>query len=263
MNKIVVLSVLLLTACSPAPDAAGTVHVAAASNLARLFPELARACQHATGLALVPSFGNTAQLAQQIANGGPFDLFLAADTKHVEDLARAGKIIPASVHNYAQGHLVLFAPRHPELQQLNQLAGSLFPKIGLAKPELSPYGAASLQALTRAGLWPKLESKAVYGQNISAVLQFVESSNVDAALTAMALVYDRPGTKLSIDPKLYDAIDQALGIITESSHQEQAQRVASWFVSAEAQALFAKAGYGIAAQDSGSRGAASPGTLKP
>ena len=263
MNKIVVLSVLLLTACSPAPDAAGTIHVAAASNLARLFPDLARACRHATGLALVPSFGNTAQLAQQIANGGPFDLFLAADTKHVQDLALAGKIASASVHNYAQGRLVLFAPRHPELKQLAGLADPSFRKIGIAKPELSPYGAASLQALTKAGLWPKLESKAVYGQNISAVLQFVESSNVDAALTAMALVYDRPGTKLSIDPKLYDPIDQALGIIAESAHREQAERVAAWFVSAEAQALFTKAGYGIAAQDSGSRGTGAPGTLKP
>ncbi len=239
------------------------MHVAAASNLSRIFPALARACATATGLTLVPSFGNTAQLSQQIENGGPFDLFLAADTAHVANLETARKLIPNSMHNYAQGRLVLYAPRRTDVRKLQDLALPSVRKIGIAKPELAPYGKASIEALTSLRLWPELEPKAVYGQNIGAVLQFVDSSNVDAAFTALALVNESPGNKIPVDPSLHSPLDQALGIPAGTGHPEQAGRAAAWFLSPEAQRIFSSSGYGIAAQDSGSAPHPPSATVRP
>jgi molybdate transport system substrate-binding protein len=255
MNKLFIAGFLLLTGCGTQTESAGTLHVAAASNLSRLFPSLAHACRNATGLVLVPTFGNTAQLAQQIENGGPYDLFLAADRVHVQNLK--------NVHNYAQGRLVLFAPRRQDIKDLNDLARPTVKKIGIAKPELAPYGAATVEALRNLNLWTAVEPKAVYGQNISAVRQFVDSSNVDAAFTALALVYDNPGHKVLIDPKLYAPLDQALGIPPGTSHLAEARRAAGWFVSKEAQAIFQAAGFGIAAQEPDSPQTTSPATVKP
>ena len=246
---------VVLNACSHPPEAS-TLHVAAASNLARLFPKLAGACKKTTGLILVPSLGATSQLAQQIDNGAPFDLFLAADVPHIA-------AIPNSMHNYAQGRLVLYAPRRTDIQSLSQLNLASVKKIGVAQPELAPYGKATIQALTKSGLWPGVEAKVVYGQNISAVLQFVDSSNVDCAFTALALVYDNPGHKIVIDPGLYAPLNQALAIPASTKHPAEAAKAAAWFLSPEAQAIFTAAGYGIAPQDADITRPALPDTVKP
>ncbi len=246
MHKYAQLAVLasFLTGCSPSANSSTTLRVAAAANLARIFPKLAAACKKSTGLTLVPSLASTAQLAQQIENGGPFDLFLAADRSHVVALDNVHKLISNSVHNYAQGRLVLYAPRRGDITSLADLKLPSVKKIGVAKPELAPYGEASIQALTRLNLWPEVEKKLVYGQNISAVLQFVDSSNVDCAFTALALIYDNPGHKLPIDPSLHAPIDQALGIPSTTTHPAEAQRAAAWFISDQARTIFTESGYG-------------------
>ena len=254
---------LSLNGCFYAVQIGDTLHVAAASNLARLFPTLAAACKKSTGITLIPSLGGTAQLAQQIDNGGPFDLFLAADVSHVAALDASHKLVPNSMHNYAQGRLVLFAPRRTDINSISDLKLSSVKKIGVAQPDLAPYGKATVEALTKAGVWKQVESKIVYGQNISAVLQFVDSSNVDCSFTALALVYDNPGHKLPIDPALHAPIDQALGIPAGTAHPAEAAKVAAWFVSQEARSIFTAAGYGIAAQDPDGAPAGGPSTLKP
>ena len=263
MNRLTVIGILALTGCSAPADPAGTLHVAAASNLSHIFPTLARVCHGATGLTLVPTFGNTAQLAQQIENGGPFDLFLAADTSHVLNLEIVHKMLSNSVHNYAQGRLVLYAPRRLDIRKLEDLTLASVRKIGIAKPELAPYGKASVEALSRLHLWAAVEPKVVYGQNIGAVLQFVDSSNVDAAFTALALVNESPGNKVLVNPSLHEPLNQALGIPAGTQHAEQAHRAAEWFLSAEAQQIFSKSGYGIAAQDSDRKLPAPAANVKP
>jgi len=197
-------------------------------------------------------------LSQQIENGGPFDLFLAADTEHI-----GNHVLPDSIHIYAQGRLVLFAPRRPDIRSLADLARRDVKKIAIAKPELAPYGRASVEALQSLHLWQTVEPKVIYGQNISAVLQFVDSSNVDAAFTALALVTDRTGNIIPVPPELHQPIDQALAIPRSSAHAEAARRAAQWVLSPEAQALFKNAGYGIAPQESRRSGAAQPRNLKP
>ena len=190
-------------------------------------------------------------------------MFLAADVSHIRALASSGKIFPDSVHNYAQGRLVLFAPRRTDIHTLADLKQPSVKKIGIAKPELAPYGKATVDALTKAGLWQWVEPKVVYGQNISAVVQFVDSSNVDAAFTALALVYDRPGNKIAVDGSLHAPITQALGILASTSHGEAARRVAAWLVSQEGQTLFTQAGYGIATQEPDSASSSDAPKLNP
>lgn len=233
---------LLLGGCAKAPE--GEVYVAAAANLARVFPDLSAACAKRTGVRLTPSFGSTAQLAQQIENGGPFDLFLAADTEHVDELASKGLIAEASRAIYARGTLVMWAPKRPDLAKPEDLARPDVKKIGIARPELAPYGRASIETLTAVHLWPQLEGKAVYAQNISAVKQFADSSNVDAAFTALALVIDSGGHYATIDEKLHRPIEQAMCVLKNGAHADRAKQCAAFLASDEAKAIFRRAGYG-------------------
>jgi molybdate transport system substrate-binding protein len=223
--------------------------VAAAANLSLMFADLARACEKSTGVKMTPSFGATAQLEQQIENGGPFDLFLAADAQHVDALASKGLIAADSRAIYARGKLVIWAPRRPDIQRIEDLGRADVKAIAVAKPELAPYGQASIEALTAVRLWPAIERKIVYAQNIQAVKQFADSSNVDAAFTALGLVKSLGGHYVEIGETLHQPIDQAMCIVKTTQRPEQARRAESFLLGPEGRAIFERFGFGgIAAQ---------------
>ena len=70
-------------------------------------PSLTDRFQATTGIVASITFGASGQLAEQIKQGAPFDVFLSANESFVRDLAAAGLIKPDSVHRYARGSLVL------------------------------------------------------------------------------------------------------------------------------------------------------------
>src|SRR5579863_852094 len=92
------------------PRAAGKLTVAAAANLMDVFGEVGPAFKAEKGIDAVFSYAATAELAQQIDNGAPFDVFAAADTEHIQFLAAHQKLIADSQAIYAKGQLALWIP---------------------------------------------------------------------------------------------------------------------------------------------------------
>ena len=84
--------------------------IAAAANLTEAFAEIGPRFTSKTGIQVVFSFGATADLAKQIENGAPFDVFAAADTEHVEQLDTKGLLTPGTRAIYARGRLVMWLP---------------------------------------------------------------------------------------------------------------------------------------------------------
>src|SRR5438270_11278732 len=113
---------LVLNACEPAESQAPPeVHVAAASNLGKTVNALGAAFEAKTHIHVVPSLGATAQLATQIENGAPFDVFLSADTQHVDSLIKSGGLDPKSRALYARGRLVPWTAANTTPQDLRAL----------------------------------------------------------------------------------------------------------------------------------------------
>ncbi len=237
-----VLASLLLLSCGPKPQA-GELHVAAAANLQRVLDPLSKAFEKQTAVKVIPSYGASTLLAQQIENGAPFDVFLSADTAQVDRLAAKGLIVAQSRAVYARGVLAVWAPKNPAIQKLEDIKGPGVKRIGIANPELAPYGKAAIETLTALHLWPALEPKVVYGPNISVVAGFAESANVDAAFTALSLVNDRLEKPIVVPENLHQPIEQALAIVQASQHGEAAAEFRQFILGAEAQAIFAKFGY--------------------
>src|ERR687887_2097625 len=90
--------------------AGGEIVVAAAANLTDAFGEVGRRFTARTGVRVTYSFGATADLARQIENGAPFDVFASADVSHVDALAREGLLADGTRAVYARGRLVLWLP---------------------------------------------------------------------------------------------------------------------------------------------------------
>jgi molybdate transport system substrate-binding protein len=238
-----ILAACFLTSCG-AKQPAGELHAAAAANLQRVFEPLSKAFEKQSGVKVIASYGASTVLAQQIENGGPFDIFLSADTAQVNRLAAKGLIDEHSRAVYARGVLALWAPKRQDIKRLEDLGRADVKRIGIANPELAPYGKAAIETLTALKLWPALESKAVYGPNISVVAQFADSANADASFTALSLVNDRLEKPIMVPEDLHRPIEQSLGIVKATPHAQAAAQFRQFILGARGQAIFAKFGYG-------------------
>jgi len=221
------------------------INVAAAANLTDAFTELGKEFTKRTGLRVVYSYGATADLARQIEQDAPFDVFASADVENVERLEGKGLLASGGMKPYARGRLVVWTPPGARLTltKIEDLARAEVERIGIAKPDIAPYGRASVEALRALNLWPQLESKVVYGQNVSQVRQYAATGNVDAAFIPLALVRAGEGRTIEVDERLHKPINQAIAVLKNSQKQEAARRFVEFVLSEEGQALLERYGY--------------------
>src|SRR5436190_7038888 len=206
--------------------------------------ELLAAFEKQTNVHVVISYGSTAQLSQQIESGGPFDVFAAADTEHVDALIGKRKLQPASRAVYARGQLVLWIPNGAaRIQTIEDLTQPEIRFIAIAQPKLAPYGRAAVEALEAAGIWQNVESKVAYANSISMAHQYAASGNANAAFTALSLVANDGGTVIKVDPKLYKPLDQALAIVSATTHRDSAARFTAFLLGAGGRSILSDSGY--------------------
>jgi len=254
---VVVAVSVLLSGCRQQSGSnqptAEEITVAAAANLTDAFAEVAKQFTAKTGVRVVYSFGSTADLEKQIENGGPFDVFASADVEHVDELNQKGLIVPESRAVYARGRLVIWTPPQSrvKINRLEDVAGADVKAVAIAKPDLAPYGRASVETLKSLNVRPQVEPKVVYGTNVSNTKQYATSGNADVAFIPLALVKKGEGQSLVVDERLHQPIDQALAIIKASGKQDMAQRFVSFVLGDEGQAILQQFGYGSASARQG------------
>jgi len=239
MHRGLIAALLFTTALSPAAE----LHVAAAANLSNVMPELSAAFEQKAHIHVVTSYGATAQLTEQIENGAPFDVFLSADVEHIDQLIKGKFIAPDSRRIYARGQLVIWAPHHPEIRTVHDLARSDVRAIGVAKPELAPYGEAAIDSLKNAGIWDKVETKIVYAPSVAIAKQFADTGNTEASFTAGSLTLGQRVSPVPVDEKLHKPIDQALGIVAASKEQKNALAFLMFLASPAAREILKRFGY--------------------
>ncbi len=104
---VLALSVLIVAPAGAAADDGPLV--AAAADLQFALTEIAAAFERESGRALRIVYGSSGNFRRQIAEGGPFELFLSADEAYVLALAREGYAVDDGVP-YAIGRLALVVP---------------------------------------------------------------------------------------------------------------------------------------------------------
>ncbi len=219
--------------------------VAAASNLTEVFGEIGPRFTAKTGIRVVFSFGATADLAKQIENGAPFDIFAGADTEHAEKLENKGLLSPGSRAIYARGRLVMWLPPGSALkaERIQDITAKPFERIAIPKPDVAPYGRAAVESLRALGIWDEIQGRVIYAQNVAQAKQYVATGNAEVAFIPLALVKTGEGSYVEVGEELHQPIDQALGIVKESPKQQAARQFTAFIMSAEGQDLLAGKGY--------------------
>ena len=237
------------------------IRIAAASDLQAVLPKLVDRFKTMSGIAAKPVFQASGQLAQQIRQGAPYDVFLAANESFVRDLADEGLILPDSVQAYARGSLVLAVYQEvgEKVRSLNDLTRPEVKKIAIANPTTAPYGKAGKQALERAGLWTKVEPKIVIADSVRLALLYAQKGDVEAALIGRAIASVPEIRTINIDSSLYDPIVQALGIVSGTKQPDDAKALARFVLGAEGQAILKDFGFKPIPMVAGASGDGLPG----
>lgn len=216
--------VLLLSGCgrSKGGEAAPTTFsVAAASDLSAAFQELGTLYERQTGRRAAFTFGSTGLLAKQLHEGGPYDLFAAANVQYADAAVQGGDCDGATKALYGRGRIVLWADTDIALPSaLSGLVDPRFAKIAIANPDHAPYGRAAKEALERAGVWRDVETRVVYGENVQQTLKFAQSGNAEVAIVALSLAIVTKGHFVPVDEASYQPIDQALVACRRGSNFE-------------------------------------------
>lgn len=228
----------LASAGQPAPASAPLL-VAAAADLTPLEKPIREAFERATGLSVRFVLGSSGMLTRQIEQGAPYDVFLSANEKLVADLANEGRLAPGSLRAYAYGRLGLWS-RDGSVKSLAELRGPRILHVAIANPVHAPYGQAAKEALQNQGLWKELQVRIVYGENVRQALQYAESGNADAVITAWSLVLDRGG--ILLPDNLHSPIRQACGIMSASRRAVDARRFLDFLAGPEGRKILEQHG---------------------
>ena len=238
-SRRVLLALLSVLACGAQPC---VLTIAAASDLAPLQNSFVVQFKKTHSCKLVFTFSSSGQLASQIEQGAPYDLYLSASQDLVRKLADRGLVERASIVVFARGRLGLWAPASSQPIDLRDLSTAQYKKISIANPSHAPYGMAAKQALQSVGHWGDLKDKLVLAENVRQALQFAETGNVDAVIASWSLLRTKPGASL-LDLKLHQEIRHTAGIVKRSSNQASSRAFADWLARGEGRKILQEAGF--------------------
>src|SRR6266436_9450291 len=108
---VLALTWLVLGPGSTEPANPPSLTVFAAADLTFAFTEIAPRFEKATGARVTLVFGSTGNFAHQIRQGGPADVFFAADQSFIDSLIAEGAMLRETRALYAQGRIVLATAR--------------------------------------------------------------------------------------------------------------------------------------------------------
>jgi molybdate transport system substrate-binding protein len=219
--------------------------IAAAADLQFAFTEIGTLYEQETGNKVIFSFGSTGQLAQQIENGAPFDLFAAANVSFVDDLAKKNLVLPDTVTLYARGRIVLAVNRDSGVSAvtLEDLLSDDITHIAIANPEHAPYGVAAKEALQSVGVWDQIEAKIVYGENVRQTLQFIQTGDAQVGIVALSVANVPEITWTLIDDSLHNPLNQALGVVASSQHADVASEFVAFINGSAGRPIMQKYGF--------------------
>ena len=213
---------------APAP-----LRIAAAADLEPVLPAVLDGFRKASGVQAEVTYQSSAVLTQQIFDGAPYDLFLAADTGFPQRLADKQLTVQPSPVVYAKGTLVLWA-RHqaPVLHGLPLsfavLRNPALASVAIANPQTAPYGRAAQAAINGMFLNSTLAPKLRIAPNIAAAAQFADSGSAEVGFLSLTSALTprlaADGSYLAVPKEVYPPILQA-GVVLKGARNARAAGV--------------------------------------
>jgi molybdate transport system substrate-binding protein len=225
------------------PTEQTTLTVFAATSLTEVFTELEPRFEEVhPGVDVVFNFGASSDLAQQIVNGGPADLFAAANTSTMKTVSDAGLV---------DGEPTVFATNVLQIVTPPGNPAGIASFTDLARPDLKvvvcapqvPCGSAAekIEQATGVTLSPVSEEP-----DVKSTLGKVTTGNADAGLVYATDVHAAGNDVQGIEfPEAAQAVnDYPIAVIAKAPNADLARAFQELVTGAEGRAVLGSAGFG-------------------
>lgn len=223
------------------------IMISAAASLKDSMTELQKDyTQKKPDVKLTINYGASGTLQQQIENGAPADLFISAGAKQMDALEQKNLIVKDTKVNLLGNDLVLVTGKdNNKVTSPEDLAKSTVGKISIGTPESVPAGQYAKEALTNLKLWDSLQPKLVLAKDVTQVLNYVETGNVDAGFVYRS---DAQGsTKVKVVTALPESSHKPIlypaAIISATKNKQVAEDFLTYLQSPDGQKVFEKYGF--------------------
>jgi len=194
---------------------------------------------------VIPSYGASSTLAQQLREGAPPGVFISASIEWVDQLEGWGMVEPGTRVDLAGNSLVVIVPRDAvdRPAKLQDLTDAKYARVALADPVAVPAGKYAQAALDKLGIFDALKAKVVAAQDVRTALAYVERAEApvgivyatDAAASAKVDVAFR------VPSDLHPRIVYPMVLVKGANRR--AHELHAFLQTPEAWAVFAKAGF--------------------
>jgi molybdate transport system substrate-binding protein len=230
--------------------------VFAAASLNEAFSAMAQEFAHANpGIRITFNFAGSQQLAQQIAEGAPVDIFASANMKQMNDAVKSGRIDSASVRIFAHNRLVVLIPKENSagIRSLRDL-GAPHLKIVLADKTV-PVGQYALEFLEKCNRSADYDSSfkqrvlgnvVSYEENVKAVVTKIVLGEADAGIVYRSDISTNVSeyTDAIVLPDNLDVIaEYPIALARDASSSGNAEIFVRYLLSDEGQRILTRFGF--------------------
>ena len=240
------LLALLLT---PAPAVAQELVLSVAVSMTEAVEELARGFTPGRpGVLLRFNVGASGELQKQIEAGAPVDLFVSAAQRQMDELEKAGLIVPSSRRAFARNALTVIKPTDSriDISKPGNLLDPRVKRIVIGNPRTVPVGQYSEESLRAFGLWERVQPRLVLAENVRQALDYVVRGEVDAGFVYTTDAATRVGrvTEAFRPPEdTYRPIVYPAAVMAASRQRVLAQSFIDFLVSREGQMVLERLGF--------------------
>lgn len=242
-----ILSALFAVAAAR-PATADSITVAAAISLKDALADVAKSYKADTGEDVQLTFASSGQLMALIRNGAPIDVFISAATRQVDDLAKTQHLDDKTRRTVAANDLVLIVPADAKSPpaSFKDLADPKYKRIALGEPRTVPAGEYAAETLAALKLTDAVKPRAVYGNNVRQVLDYVERGEVAAGIV-YATDAKASGDKVHVvdraEAATHSPIVYPAAAVTASKKPDAARKFLDYLTTDRAQKLLADRGF--------------------
>jgi molybdate transport system substrate-binding protein len=246
MKRMAILFQVLIVLLMPALlSAEEKLNMAVAANFMQPVQKIAALFEKKTNIKIEATYASTGKLYSQIVNGAPYDVFLAADEERPGLLFRDG--LAEKPFIYASGQVILWSAKKEFCQAKNwrdAVQNKKIRKIAIANVKTAPYGAVSMEALKKVGLWEDLQSKMVFAQDIAQSFQYAFTESVDVGFCAFSAAFSEQGKKgCFFEANEAPPVVQAACVVKQTKKSAAARQFADFLNSPDAKAVKTSYGY--------------------
>lgn len=203
-------------------------------------------------IAVEGTYASSGDLQHQIESGLDADVFFSAATSNMDTLAEEKLIDEDTVVDLLKNNVVLITPKDSKLGIKSFKDITKADTIAIGDPESVPAGKYAKEILTNLGVYNEVEKKASLGASVTEVLSWVAEGSADAGIVYAtdAQTENTNGDDKEVevvataeDSMMQTPVVYPVGVVSTSTHKDEAKAFEDFLQTDEAKAILEKAGF--------------------